>query len=690
MDARLQELSGKPHAGRARLSFESVASHSGRYRADVDGLRAVAVVSVLLYHLEISGFRNGYVGVDVFYVISGYLITSLIAREMVEDRFSIIMFYERRMRRIFPALFTMLICATLVATVLLYPQELARFGKSLLTTTFFASNLYFWHSALASGYFDTTNAPAPLLHTWSLAVEEQFYLLFPVTLYALFRWARGKAVFWLLLVSAISFGFNIWTTKHKPIFAFYWLMPRAWELLIGSLLALRAMPGLANRIMREAAALIGIGMIVGSVMSPVKGIAFPGYFVLLPCVGAGLIIYAGETGPSLVSKVLSCRPIVFIGVISYSLYLWHWPAIAFSRHLPFRLSRDVEIAFVLLFSILVSFLSFEYIERPFRGGSSRFSRRQIFALGLMVSVLAAVFGIAAYRTQGLPGRYGAKTRQIVLTNQDRMSDFIGLCGNWKAEIRSISDIRFCDLGEPTARKIVFWGDSHLEQFRPVLEDLQRKGQLEGREALLSIEAGCFPDKHLNTRGGFHCDSFAKFAEMRAQLQDVDLVFLGFSTWLARWDNSTCLSEDGRCLAILSKDALRKRLVSDIADEIRTLRSSGKRVVVCLPFPIYNEKIPDVAISNALFGRFGLIRRPLDVTSPSLRDEIRTASIGAGADIFDPRATLCRGSNCLTEIDGVSIYKDESHLAFSEAHLLEDDLRQVIQRNLAAPAAPRSQ
>src|ERR1700750_1862400 len=197
MDIPIEELTSETRPAKRGISFESMAKRSPGYRADVDGLRAVAVLSVLFYHLGIHTFRNGYIGVDIFFVISGYLITSLIARDLADGKFSIVRFYERRMRRIFPALFIVLFCCSLVAAILLYPEELARYGKSLLATTFFVSNLYFWHSALDLGYFDISNPPPPLLHTWSLAVEEQFYLLFPFTLYLLFRWARGRLNTWL-------------------------------------------------------------------------------------------------------------------------------------------------------------------------------------------------------------------------------------------------------------------------------------------------------------------------------------------------------------------------------------------------------------------------------------------------------------------------------------------------------------
>jgi peptidoglycan/LPS O-acetylase OafA/YrhL len=680
-----------PLRSRARVSLESVASRSDKYRPDVDGLRAVAVLAVLFYHLGFRTFRHGLVGVDVFYVISGYLITSLLVKDLEAGRFSILSFYERRMRRIFPALFTVLLLSILGASILFDPRELTKFGKELLATTFFASNFYFWHSAKPLGYFDTGVISNPLLHTWSLSVEEQFYLFFPITLYLLFHYAGKRISAGLLLLSAASFALNLWTTKHEPVVAFYWIMPRAWELLAGALVAMKATPVLRGRILREIVALLGLAMILGSACLPFKGMQFPGVFVLLPCLGTCLVIYAGETGSSFVAKVLSLRPVVFIGVISYSLYLWHWPLIVFSKHLPFRLSGYALIAFVLLSSLTAAFLSFEYIERPFRGSTSTFTRRQIFAFGFAASVAAAAFGLIAYRSHGLPERYTPQTRQLVAANLDRVDDFDPSCGNLKTEVHSINDIKFCNHGQQLPHKIMFWGDSHVEQLHPVIEGLYNHGDLQGRGALLAIEVGCLPDEHINNIGdGFHCDSFARFAEQRAEWQDVDLVFIGFSAWLARWDNTTCLSVDDRCVRLLSQDEQRHRLAADLSNVIHTLRNRGKKVVVSLPFPIFSEPIPELAISNRLFGRFGLSQDPKEISSVSLREEIRAAAIGAGAEIFDPRETLCPDGYCITEVDGVSIYKDESHLAGSQVHILASNLRDVLERSLNEQTpAPRN-
>ena len=599
-----------------RLSFGSSASHSSKYRADIDGLRAIAVLAVLCFHVGITAFQGGFVGVDVFYVISGYLITSLLLKDLTRDRFSIVSFYERRMRRIFPALFVVLFFCILAA------------------------------------------------------------------------WARTRLGLWLLLMTAVSFGLNLWASQYKTVLAFYWFPPRAWELLIGALVSIRIVPAIPNRIARELAGLLGLAAIVISVLLPITNWSFPGYIVLLPCLGTGLVIYTGESGQSLARTILSFPPLVFLGAISYSLYLWHWPLIVFSRHLPFHFSDNNDLVLVLVSSIVFAFISFEFIERPFRGGSSPFNRRQIFAFGAAASLVTAAFGTAAFLSHGLPERYDSQTRQVVASNLERMEDFDESCGNWKNEIHRLADVRFCSLGDQFSHKIMFWGDSHVQQLYPVIKEIYSERSIPNRGVVLALASGCLPDERLNNTGdGFYCDSFAKFVMMRAKEEDIDTVFVGFSTWWAsgnskRWapgDNKFfCIIADGKCGPPLSDSDLNRNFLRDFSEEIRELRALGKRVIVCLPFPIYDEPIPQLEISDAVFGKFGLSETARDITSPLLREQIKAAAVDADAEIFDPRESLCQGQRCLFEVNGVSIYKDESHLTSSGALVLTASLRRILQ------------
>jgi peptidoglycan/LPS O-acetylase OafA/YrhL len=660
-----------------RLTFHSKA-HSDKYRPDIDGLRAVAVLPVLFFHAQFPGFAGGYVGVDIFYVISGYLITSLIAKDVLVGTFSFSSFYERRIRRIFPALFGVLFFCVLVAAILFAPNDFLGFAKSMIAMTFFASNIYFKRIARTDGYFDHTSESQTLLHTWSLSVEEQFYLLFPAALFLLARWAKGRLAGCLIFLASISFLINIWATHYRPVTAFYFLIPRAWELLLGAVLAMKVLPPINSRLWREVAALFGLALIGCAVSLFNKDTSFPGVNALFPCLGAALIIYAGENGDSYTKGALSFGPLVFIGVISYSLYLWHWPLIVFARYFSAGDLTSFQKTVALLLSAALAFISFEFIEGPFRGRESTFSGRQIFALGLAASMVSLAVGFTIYLHKGFPGRYNSATRQLVLENTERKEDFQEVCGSWRTEIRSMSDIHFCTLGPDTSRKVMFWGDSHVQQLYPLIKQLRDSGKFGDLGVLMAIANGCAPAEHLNTiEKGYHCDSFAHFAKIRAEEADVDTVFIGFNTWWAV-NRFLCPSVDGQCVGTISVEEARRRVLQELAELFQRLTAEGKKVIISLPFPMYDKSIPDLEIRNAVFGRFGLAGVAKDITVPIMRDDLSAMAKSAGATIFDPRESLCDRQSCITELNGVSIYMDDNHIAASQIHLLEDNFKQALQ------------
>ena len=301
------------------------------YRADIDGLRALAVLPVLFFHFHIKLFSGGFVGVDIFFVISGYLITQIIFADLKRDRFSIVTFYERRIRRIFPALLTVLAVTTLVAFTVLLPAEVEDYGKSLMAATISFSNVYFWSE---SGYFDAPASLKPLLHTWSLGVEEQFYLLFPLLMAWLYRNHRRYLPHVLIVAALASFGAAVYVMQTNPSSAFYLPHLRAWELMIGAMLAIGMFPPLLKSWQRELAASVGFALIVFAVLTYTAATPFPGLNAVAPCVGAALILAAGQHGTTVVGRVLSLKPIVWVGLISYSLYLWHWPVMSFRIPTP--------------------------------------------------------------------------------------------------------------------------------------------------------------------------------------------------------------------------------------------------------------------------------------------------------------------------------------------------------------------
>lgn len=398
-----------------------------KYRADIDGLRAVAVLSVLAFHIRLRGVQGGFVGVDVFFVISGYLISSIVFSEIAESRYSVIGFYERRIRRIFPALFAMVAVLSVLAVIYLLPAELVAYGKSMLAATASASNFYFWQH---SGYFDVPTS-YPLLHTWSLAVEEQFYILFPLFLLLVRKLFPTRLRLSVIALFCVSLAASAIVVLRNPETAFYMPYTRAWELLLGTILSLGMFPRL-QRWQRNLATLGGIGLIAFSILFFSEQTLFPGLSALAPCVGSALIIGAGESGSSPIGKVLSWRPIVFIGLISYSLYLWHWPVIVLqqmgvfvgasaitSQHLAallpqHRLDMIVETAL----SLVLGILSWRFVERPFRSGPLRLTGRPLFALAGAVMIILMGFSSLTVFAKGFKGRFPDDALEVASVHQN--------------------------------------------------------------------------------------------------------------------------------------------------------------------------------------------------------------------------------------------------------------------------------
>jgi peptidoglycan/LPS O-acetylase OafA/YrhL len=399
-----------------------LASSTMKYRPDIDGLRAVAVLSVLGFHAGLSRVSGGFVGVDVFFVISGYLISSIIFSEIAASRFSVVGFYERRIRRIFPALFTMLVLFSAFAVVYFLPSELVAYGKSMGAATASVSNIYFWNH---SGYFDSPISQ-PLLHTWSLAVEEQFYISFPIFLVLVRKFLPERLRSSVVLLFIASLLASILVVQHSAETAFYLPFTRAWELLLGTILSLGILPRIQSTSLRNAATLAGIGMIALAVLSYNQRTLFPGLSALVPCVGSALIIWAGEAGSSLVGAVLAWRPMVFIGLISYSLYLWHWPvivarhmgvltgigALASNRVTALLSPHQFDVLFEVGLSLILAVLSWRFVERPFRKGPLHMTGRPLFALAGATAAVLLGFSTWTVLAAGFEGRFPAAAVRV--------------------------------------------------------------------------------------------------------------------------------------------------------------------------------------------------------------------------------------------------------------------------------------
>ncbi|MDB4434978.1 acyltransferase [Akkermansiaceae bacterium] len=435
------------------------------YRPEIDGLRAISVIGVVLFHLEL-GFPGGFVGVDVFFVISGYLITGILLRQLGEDRFSLMEFWARRVRRIVPAAMVMVVGALLIGAFLQTPERYASLARSAMAHVLMASNCYFTRD---QGYFAEKSDHEPLLHTWSLSVEEQFYLIFP--LIVCFVWKRAPQRLALVFTSAalISFSWSWIEVVSNPKWAFFLLPARGWELLVGALLAI-----LPQKTMRslgdEAWAGLGLVLVLAPMFFFDRQTAFPGPGALAPVLGAALLIWTG--GSTKIGKLLGWRALVRIGLISYSLYLWHWPFVVFAREMVIELTLTWKIS-LLVASLLAGYSSWRWVEMPSRSGLLLATRRRSLIFGLTSAVTLFVIAFSIKASGGFPSRLPAELRLII-------SDITWNGAEYTSAKSEAMPIGFQDDGPVD---FVLWGDSHGASAAPAVNAVATDFKLKGHAYL---------------------------------------------------------------------------------------------------------------------------------------------------------------------------------------------------------------
>ena len=661
------------------------------YRGDIDGLRAVAIVPVLLFHAGIGGFGGGFVGVDVFFVISGFLITGIILPEVENGRFSVVAFYERRVRRIFPALFTVLLVSAVVATCLLLPRDLGAFGRSLLATTFFASNFDFWQQA---GYFGPATEEIPLLHTWSLAVEEQFYIFFPLFLLACARGARRRLIIATLLVIGASFALSVAGVTGSPDATFYLAPSRAWELGLGALLAMGAIPPSHDARVRNAVAVLGAAAVFWSVFTYSRATPFPGAAALLPCLGAASIIWAGSGGHNVVGAALRTRALVLTGLVSYSLYLWHWPLLVFARYYLIRPLTSLEAATILGVAAFGAVASWRIVERPFRGKSGLCNRRQLFLAAGGVMAAMSVYGTILLVSAGWPARMSADVRQIMASADDRRPQ------KWRCGRTSDAQIaagRLCRFGSARAAEPTFivWGDSHA---RVLIDAIGAAADRHGRSGLLATRSSCPPLLGVHRTdfrkpgrcSGFNREVLALIARS-PQIEDVVLD--------ARWaqsaegtpygpePNAPVFLSDSSSTE-LSIDESRRVFDRSLRRTVAELLTLGRRVWLVGPVPEVGWDVPST------IARSKYLRREIEIAPTRSEFEQRQASVlrtmtslaqWPGVALVRPDTLLCATATCQIAVRGQPIYFDDDHLTRRGAAMLEPMLEEIF-----ASRAPANQ
>jgi peptidoglycan/LPS O-acetylase OafA/YrhL len=450
----------------------------GAHRLEIDGLRALAVIPVILFHGGFAPFSGGYVGVDVFFVISGFLITSIILEERRAGVFSMAGFYERRARRILPALFFAMAVCIPVAWVWMLPKELASFGQSLVAVSLFVSNMFFWRT---SGYFDLAADQKPLLHTWSLGVEEQFYLIFPLVIALFWRLGAGRLLTFLVAMSLVSFLASDWMLSEHAVGSFFLAPTRAWELFAGSLLAITQAPDAAHeslsRYVLEGLGALGLALILVPVFIYDASTPFPGRYATLPVIGTVLVLtFAGTR--TWTGRLLTLRPMLWIGGISYSAYLWHQPLFAFARLISANRPARWLFGLLAFVAVGIAHISWRFVERPFRDRRN-WSRRAILVWSVSTSVLFVVVGVAFVLTRGAPNRWSRDVQQVLIPEKSPIEG----CPRVNAWLR------VCRLGALDKRgSVVLVGDSHAFAIAPALSEALAR---ENKSGYL-LHTDCFP------------------------------------------------------------------------------------------------------------------------------------------------------------------------------------------------------
>ncbi|PXW92405.1 peptidoglycan/LPS O-acetylase OafA/YrhL [Sphaerotilus hippei] len=623
------------------------------YRADIDGLRALAVLPVVAFHAGVSGIPGGFVGVDVFLVISGFLITAILAREIERGEFSLWRFYDRRIRRIVPALITMFAAVWLVGALVLYPPEMRLLGESMAAALLSVANLYFWQTI---NYFNPGDTVL-LLHTWSLGVEEQFYLVFPLLLAWLHR--RGQAPLRLLLiVLALSLVASSIGVFHWRSATFYLLPTRAWELLVGACLALWRPSFRIAPLLRQAMGAAGLALILFAMLHFNKDGAFPGLRALFPCVGAALIILAGSPGgSSLVNQLLSTRPLVFIGLISYSLYLWHWPVMVFQNTAALFFPDTTPAALVqvgvIVLSIVLATASWWFIERPFRGAWGLSRRTAMGLAGGGTAVALTMSGVAAALPQSFP-THGDASVAVVASYLDYPQDAgtrVGTCFLLPEDRQEQFDPATCLRSDPARKNYLLVGDSHAAHLLPGLTRAWPQANI-----MQATAAGCLPVVGWQT-GISSCVRFMRDTfDQRLWAQPVDAVLLS-----ARWSEHS-LDEASRTLAWLQR--------------------KGMRTIVFGPVPRYDMAVPRLLANAVRSGDPDLLRRHMDPGLDRLDRQMADLAHRHGARYISVFRSLCASGQCLSQTpELIPMQYDRSHLTIEGSELL---VRQWLRSGVLGP------
>ena len=647
------------------------------YRSDIDGLRAMAVLPVVAFHGGLAGFGGGFTGVDIFFVISGYLLTGILMRELDEGRYTLSGFYVRRARRILPAV-TVVVAACLVAGYyLMAPGQYAQTAQAARGVATISANMYF--ARIKADYWDQSLlADQPLLHTWSLAVEEQFYVGLPLLLWLLYRLgiaghrgdiarARRMALGALFAVAVVSFAYAQRLLAVRPGDAFYLVLPRAWELLTGSLLAIWLHRGgaIASGWLRNAAGGLGIALIAASIVLLNERMSFPGMTALLPCLGAALVLWSGSVGCGPVQQLLSLPPLVWVGKVSYSLYLWHWPVLAFVNSAGWQGHGLSFVPLPLQFALmlLLAWLSWRFVEQPFRQG-------RVQSWGVRQVLIVSAASLAALWCSGFVAcriaKYGWPVKlsppELVALLESDMRAAPGLRCEGSSDLATIRrDGGGCLLGSgDVAPRFALLGDSHARMYTEAVEALMREHQ---SRALVIARSSCVPVLGVQPPTRPECRELTQASIDYLVRSDIPRVVLA-----------------GYWIDLATDDAKARILAEGLDSTVAKLSAAGKQVVLLKDVP---ELPNDLTLHRG--AQSSLRAGGAAIYGPSLEDHEQTQSRFTAmldeiarknqSQVLDPATLLCSGDGCLIANRNRSLYRDRHHLT---------DAAAVTYRNIFLP------
>ena len=635
-----------------KLADKSIVRSFGSYRPDIDGLRALAVLAVIAFHGFPEYIAGGFVGVDVFFVISGFLISGIIFDESRAGIFSLQGFYARRVRRIFPALTLVLVVSLLAGWWLLLPDQLLRFGKQLASSAVFVSNFYLWFQ---SGYFSPDARTFPLLHLWSLGVEEQFYIVWPLIIIGLRR-KPNWTIFAIVLIGVSSFYLSVALIDNHEA-DFYSPVTRAWELMLGASLAwFRRRDDMAPPFKRSAdiATIAGLILILGSALLFDQQSSYPGWLALVPTIGTSLIVWSGASS-GFASSVLSARAPVFIGLISYPLYLWHWPLLVFAEAFKFAPLTQLERGIVIAVSFILAWLTYRFVESRFRTGGANRAKIATLSTGM---IFVAIAGFAIVEGQGFETRFPKEIREI--------AEVSGYPASWRVHECLIDLKKETAFGKgcmEEARPLLFvWGDSTATALMPGLRQLQLERSL-GLAQFTSNSCG--PWLSVDVPGYPNCRSIN---------DEILRIVAG-----ARPD----------FVLLHGRGSTRAEDIAGLKETILALRAlSIAHIIVLGPVPVWKRGLPNEVLRYFVMNNALIPARSSQRVYQSWNDaQMRSAVMDVGAEYISAWDAFCDADGCLTRLGE----KPEDIVASDAHHLTESGSKFLIKsiRDKIAPVgSPR--